>query len=167
MPVPPVGFVPSRGFPPCESVLLSKSSPSCCWLMVVLQRRPRPAAWHIPIFRPAASTSTSGISPHMSPFTCSWCYPLHRADPLLGFMLSKDFSLSVLIRISSHVLQRSSPAPERGQTATPALRSLTQQRGRLVSCQRLPPFLSFASSSPATWFWIGQLRAYGFTLGFE
>jgi len=31
MPLPPMGFLLSRGFPSCESVLLSESLPSCLW----------------------------------------------------------------------------------------------------------------------------------------
>jgi hypothetical protein len=46
----------------------------------------RTSCFHLafqPCFR-NASPSTSGVSPHASPFTCWWYYPLCRADPLLG-----------------------------------------------------------------------------------
>lgn len=36
---------------------------------------------------PSHPISTSGGSPDVSPFTCLWYYPLHRADPLESFAL--------------------------------------------------------------------------------
>jgi hypothetical protein len=32
---------------------------------------------------PSYPISTSGVSPDVSPFTCLWCYPRRRADPLV------------------------------------------------------------------------------------
>jgi len=45
------------------------------------------------LFNQASTTphSTPGISPHLSPFACWWCYPLCRADPLLGFPTHEQF----------------------------------------------------------------------------
>jgi hypothetical protein len=156
-----------RGFPSRESVLLSESLPSCRWkgmptgrLRGLADRLSNTHEECLP-----DPISTSGVSPHMSPFTCWRRYPLCRAVPLL-IQPSRDFTPTVPAPYgtSSPVLQLASVA---NHTSAPALRSFRSQQDGLVSRGRLPPLLSFLSLSDAIRIWLGQLRAYGFTSGSE
>jgi hypothetical protein len=82
--------LPSRGFPSRESVLLSEPCPSCRWTgCCSATLSAAQAVGLIASARLFSLASTKPVSdsrgfPRVSPFTCWRCYPLCRADPLLG-----------------------------------------------------------------------------------
>lgn len=88
--------LPSRGFPSRESELLSEPCPSCrltgCCSATLSAAQAIGLIASARLFSFASTKPAPDFRgfPRVSPFTCWRCYPLCRADPLLGLSAPRN-----------------------------------------------------------------------------
>jgi len=145
--------LPLEGFPLHQSVLLSKSLPSCRWPVWRPCPRSEPRAVTICPFAISKQTAWAGLDFRGFPWCKSVWLPVvlptrqARSSFRLGGPLRISPSLCRLLEeVSFRALGRNPPNPPKQEwLATAVLRSVELQRNRLVSSRRLPPFLGFLS----------------------